>query len=320
MDSAAKAAPRYAVDRMGGIVYSTVADKNLLADVYLPQGAPGKLPVILWLHGGGWRLGDRRLGPDLSRFFAERGFAMVSIDYRLSGEAIFPAQAIDVKTAIRWVRSVAGRFSFDENRIGLWGSSSGGHLAACAALATPEAFASDGHKEFSSAVHAVVDGYGPTDFSQMDAARPAPVQSDTDRETTVVQKAINTGAADSFESLLIGAPVSIAHEAVQRANPITYVHPGAPPFLILHGQSDPLVPWQQSQLLFNALEASGNDATLLLLEKLGHGFLNKSDLDAIDHGRITRYSTRPDSLGPATESSRFGFDTIEAFFRQHLVA
>jgi acetyl esterase/lipase len=105
---------------------------------------------------------------------------------------------------------------------------------------------------------------------------------------------------------------------VQRANPVTYVHPGAPPFLVLHGQSDVLVPWQQSQLLFNALEASGNDATLLLLEKLGHGFLNKSELDSMDHGCITRYSTRPDSLGTATGSSQFGFDTIEAFFRKHL--
>jgi acetyl esterase/lipase len=318
MGSSASAAPRHAVELTDGLVFSTVGGKDLLADVYLPQGLSGKLPVILWLHGGGWRLGDRRLGPDLKRFFAERGFAMVSIDYRLSGDAIFPAQAVDVKTAIRWIRSVAGRFSFDENRIGVWGSSSGGHLAACAALAAPEVFASEEHKEFSSAVQAVVDGYGPTDFSQMDAARPAPVQSDSDRESTAVQKAINTGGADSFESLLIGAPVSTAHEAVQRANPITYVRSGAPPFLILHGQSDVLVPWQQSQLLYDALRESGNHATLLLMEKFGHGFLNKSDLDSLDHGRITCRSTNERGAEPAAQPSRFGFDTIEAFFREHL--
>jgi acetyl esterase/lipase len=311
---------RYPVSLSTDHVYSSAYGKKLLADVYLPQGVKKKLPVILWLHGGGWRLGDRKLAPDLSRFFAECGFAMISIEYRLSTEAIFPAQVIDVKTAIRWTRSVAGEFPFDEGRIGLWGSSSGGHLAACAALTGQNEFGGEEHSEFSNSVQAVVDGYGPTDFSRMDAARLAPEQPGTDRESAAVQKQKRTGDADSFESLLIGAPVSASPQAVQRANPITYMHPGAPPFLILHGQADMLVPWQQSWLLFEALRAAENDATLMLLEKLGHGFLNNSALDTADHGRVTLHSSRTVSPDPAPGPSSFGFDTIETFFRKHLCA
>src|SRR5580692_6078407 len=118
----------------------------MLADVYLPDAEP-PLPVIIWLHGGGWRFGDRRLAPDLTRHFASRGFAMVSIEYRLSGQAVFPAPLEDVKAAVRWVRSAAERYGFDADHIGLWGSSAGGHLAALAALCEP------------GAVQAVVNGY-----------------------------------------------------------------------------------------------------------------------------------------------------------------
>lgn len=114
-------------------VYSCAGGQDRLADVYVPDG-DGPFPAIIFLHGGGWRFGDRRLAPDLRRFFAESGFVMVSIDYRLSGEAIFPAAVIDTKTAIRWLRRHAADYNIDPERIGLWGSSAGGHLAAMAAL------------------------------------------------------------------------------------------------------------------------------------------------------------------------------------------
>lgn len=116
------------------LVFAAPGGKSLLADLYLPENAKTPPPVILWLHGGAWRVGDRRLAPDLKRFFAARGFAMASIEYRLTGEAIFPAQLHDVKTAIRWLRSVASQYGFDGERIGVWGSSAGGHLAALTAL------------------------------------------------------------------------------------------------------------------------------------------------------------------------------------------
>jgi acetyl esterase/lipase len=116
------------------VLFATPAGHPLYADLYLPDAVAIRRPVIVWLHGGAWRLGDRRLCPDLSRHFAERGFAMVSVDYRLSQQAVFPAQIEDVKTAIRWVRHVADQYGLDRDRIGLWGSSAGAHLGALAAV------------------------------------------------------------------------------------------------------------------------------------------------------------------------------------------
>jgi len=152
------------------IAYATPNGSLQLLDLYLPQGIEGALPVIIWLHGGGWRVGDRKLAPDLSCYFAKLGFAMVSIDYRLSGEALFPAQIHDVKTAIRWVRETADQYGFDRERIGLWDSSAGGHLAALAGVTEGNVLEGE-NKEYenqSSHVQTVVVGYGPTDFLQME--------------------------------------------------------------------------------------------------------------------------------------------------------
>jgi acetyl esterase/lipase len=124
-----------AVTRVDDLLFATESGVALYADLYLPRRLDARLvPVIVWVHGGGWRFGDRRLAPNLSRFFAARGFAMASIDYRLSTHALFPAPVRDVKTAVRWLRSVAPTYSLDIDRIGLWGSSSGGHLSALAAV------------------------------------------------------------------------------------------------------------------------------------------------------------------------------------------
>lgn len=314
---------QYTVQLIADQVYSRVGGIDRLADLYLPQAQGRKFPVILWLHGGGWRFGDRKLAPDLSRFIAERGFAMVSIDYRLSDEAIFPAQVIDVKTAVRWVRSVAGEYSLDLERIGLWGSSAGGHLAACAALSSENQFVSEEHSAFSSAVKAVLDGYGPTDFSLIDSDREKPLATQSDAESILVKDVLRANDASSFESRLIGAAVGSSPSQVQAANPINYVHADAPPFLIMHGQSDPLIPWQQSWLLFEALGRQGNDATLILLERLGHGFFNNPKLDGVDPGRITIHRSQAGTQNSGSrsfESTRFGFDMVEAFFRSHLVS
>ena len=306
---------RYAVELVAGQVYSHAGGKPRLADVYLPQGAGEKLPTILWVHGGGWRFGDRRLSPDLSHYFAERGFAMVSFDYRLSDEVHFPAQVIDLKAAVRWVRSVAGQFSFDAGSIGLWGSSAGGHLSACAALSGDDEFMSDEHPGFSSAVQAVVDGYGPTDFSRMDADRGVSKPKKLDAESVMVKLEVPSGHPDSFESRLIGTAVSTSPREVQLANPVNYVRPGAPPFLILHGESDALVPWQQSWLLFEALRDAGNDTTLVLLENLGHGFFNNPKLDAVDVGLATIHSTT--GKVSVTQGAAC-FSMVETFFRRHI--
>lgn len=246
----------------------------------------------MWLHGGGWRFGDRRLGPDLLAFAAKSGLAAVSIDYRLSDEAKFPAQVEDVKTAVRWVRSVAGHFGLDAGRIGLWGSSAGGHLAACAALSGHEQFLTSEHPGHSSEVQAVVDGYGPTNFARIDSDRAGAASIGDDAESLAIGGVLPASHPDSFESRLIGAVVGTADERVQLADPVHYMRAGCPPFLILHGQSDTLIPCSQSEYLFNALAEAGNSVTLVLFEKLKHGFFNNRTLVEEDYGtRVVRQST-----------------------------
>jgi acetyl esterase/lipase len=310
----------FPVRRVQDLLYANREGVRLAADLYVPEGASHP-PVILWVHGGGWRFGTRRLAPDLSRYFARVGFVMAAVDYRLSHQATFPAQIEDLRTAIRWVRSLAPGYGFDSGRLALLGSSAGGHLAALAALAPAGAFAEDdtlyaGH---SSEVQAVVDGYAPTDFLQIDAHRPPAGTVSDDPETLLLPRGMTRSSApDSFESLLLGAPIGTCPERVRAANPITYARPGAPPFLILHGTSDTTIPAHQSELLFDALAAGGNDVTLRTIEGLGHGFLNRTHLDDGPARRSTVKHHVP-GLGMRVEHTTEPiFAAIEEFFRTRL--
>lgn len=311
----------YEVKVLSDLEFAAPNGKSLLLDLYLPIGVEKPVPVIVWLHGGGWRIGDRKLGPDLRVLFAERGFAMASIEYRLSGEAIFPAQIHDVKVAIRWIRSVANEYGLDSENIGLWGSSAGGHLAALAGT-TGEGILEDfelGFADFSSDVKAVVDGYGPTDFLQMDAYSNTEVAASDDPESNRLGRPKNHEATDSPESQLLGAPILSVPHLVREANPITYIKTGLPPFLIMHGLNDSAVAAHQSVLLYEALIAKGNEATLCLIEGLGHAFFNKNDLD--DKGT---YSATFRRAGDGeTEYIRHReiriFEMIEEFFQKHLL-
>jgi acetyl esterase/lipase len=301
-------------------VYSLAGGSARLADLYIPDATIGTCPVVIWLHGGGWRFGDRRLAPDLRTFAQRSGLAVVSIDYRLSDEVKFPAQVEDVKTAVRWVRSVAGTFGLDGGHIGLWGSSAGGHLAACAALSQEDGFLSAEHSEFSSAVQAVVDGYGPTNFGRIDADRATMPATGTDAESVAIGHVLPAADPDSFESRLLGTPVSTSPREVELADPVHYVRGGCPPLLILHGKADALIPCQQSQYLFDALSDAGNDATLVLFENLKHGFFNNPNLARESYGAVTvrraslsakgkNWDCNPDEDIPSMVSS---------FFRAHL--
>jgi acetyl esterase/lipase len=177
----------------------------------------------------------------------------------------------------------------------------------------------DNHSEYteqSCAVQAVVDGYGPTDFLQQDAHRePLEMESD-DPESIQLPAGKRSSDPDSFESLLIGAPIETRPDLVQQANPVTYIQAGAAPFLILHGLSDIAVPAHQSVLLYEALAAAGNEVTLCLIKGLGHGFLNRNDFDKGPPRAVIVRSTLPEQ---ATHGTSVSFDSIEAFFRQHLM-
>ena len=313
------AEPRSRVTVIPDLVYDTRGGIVLHVDLYLPEQTSSPAPVIVWVHGGGWLFGDRKSAPNLSRFFAERGFAMAAVDYRLSKHATFPAQIEDLRTAIRWIRAVAAAYRLDPARIGLWGASAGGHLSALAALCPPGAFEPAGraHPGESNAVQAVVIGYAPVDFLQLDADRPAERAVPIDPENLSLPDGMRSIDGDSFESLLLGAPIRTCPNRVREANPVTYAFSGAPPFLILHGLSDTTVGAHQSELLYAALAAHGNEATLCLIDRLGHGFLNRTHLDHAPSRRMTirRHQRGADRLeqtaGPV-------FPMIEAFFRRHL--
>jgi acetyl esterase/lipase len=291
----------YDVELTTDLVYADSGNRPRLLDLYVPRGAPRPLPVIVWLHAGGWRSGSRKHAPDLSRHFAMHGFAMASTDYRYSTEATFPAPLHDVKAAIRWLRANAVGYGLDGRRIGLWGASAGGHLATLAALTPDEKFGHDEsvantHRELPTHVQAVVTAYAPIDFLEMDAQRDDSLVAVDDPSAFVLPPGARTADARSYESLLIGAPIHDRPDLARAASPLAYVASGAPPFLIVHGRSDRAVPMQQSELLHDALARCGTDVTLHLVDGLGHGFLD-----------------RPDATPKHTLA------VIEAFFRRHLM-
>jgi acetyl esterase/lipase len=303
------------------LIYDSRHGTVLHADLYLPQHAGSRLPVIVWVHGGGWLFGNRKAAPDLTRFFAARGFAMAAVDYRLSKQAPFPAQIEDLRTAIRWVRASAATYGLDPGRIGLWGASAGGHLSALAALSAPCAFdtARRAHADESSDVQAVVTGYAPIDFLQLDADRPSERAVAIDPENLSLPDGMRSVDGDSFESLLLGAPIRTCPNRVREANPITYAGPGAPPFLILHGLSNTTVGAHQSELLYTALSAHDSEVTLCLIERLGHGFLTRRHLDDGPARRMTIRS-RERGADRVEQAVQPVFPMIEAFFRTHLTS
>lgn len=247
------------VEVIRDVEFGVGGGRPLRMHILRPANSPqGPLPVVVWIHGGGWSSGDHQTGFQMLPHLVRRGYLGVSIEYRLSGEASFPAQIEDCKCAIRFLRAHASDYQVDPERIGVWGGSAGGHLAAL--LGTSAGVADlegqGGWPEQSSRVQAVCDWFGPTDFLKMNDGG----------------SRLNHEAADSPESLLIGGPIRESPDQVARANPITYVDPADPPFLIMHGDRDELVPPDQSRRLVRALERAGVPVELVIVEGKGHGF------------------------------------------------
>ncbi len=259
------------LDSISGLPAGAVAHRDLAyvangharqrLDLYLPaQPSARPLPLIVWIHGGAFRMGSKEgdAHNPVPLDYLARGYAVASINYRLSQHDIWPAQIQDCKAAVRWLRAHANDYEIDAQRIASWGPSAGGHLAAMLGVAGHvNALDVGAHLDQPSNVQCVVDYFGPTDFLQMDSQRPpGGMIHDT---------------PDSPESYLIGGPIQQHKEAAARANPITYVAPGAPPFLIIHGDADPLVPYGQSVLLRDALADAGAPVTLHTVAGGGHG-------------------------------------------------
>ncbi|MEU4123517.1 alpha/beta hydrolase [Streptomyces virginiae] len=291
------------VRRFDGITYATTPGyRPRLLDVQVPAG-DGPFPAVVWIHGGGWLDGDRRYPPPtvpaalLHGAVLAAGLALVSIDYRHSLEAPFPAQLHDVKAAIRYVRAFAGDLGVDPDRIGVWGESAGGHLAALAGVVGPagagaadgtagaagaeaagadavvaDAVALEGTQGVGSGetgVLAVVDWYGVSDLVAL-AAHPMPPMP--------------SGAEfpDPYEALL-GASVADRPDLARAASPVTYADGSnpPPPFLLVHGTRDGLVPYSQSEVLAAALKGAGGEVTLKPVEGADHIFLGSPDIASI---------------------------------------
>ncbi len=238
------------------LVYVEGGHERHKLDLYLPEKAAGLLPLIIWVHGGGWQNGSKDGCPPLRGGYIERGYAVASINYRLSGHAVFPAQIEDCKAAIRWLRAHAKEYGLDAKRFGVWGSSAGGHLVALLGTSGDvKEFDVGANLDQSSRVQAVCDYYGPTDFTVF-VTTPG-----YERHAT----------ADAPEAKLIGGAVLENKAKAARVNPITYVSKDDPPFLIVHGDRDPTVPINQSQLLFEALKKTGVSAHFHTILGAGHG-------------------------------------------------
>jgi acetyl esterase/lipase len=247
------------VEWIRDVDFGTGGGRALRMHILRPKPLPEKpLPAVVWVHGGGWRQGSRDDGLRRLARLAERGYLGASIEYRLSQEATFPAQIEDCKCAVRFLRAKAKDYHLDPDHIGAWGASAGGHLVALLGTAgdVKELEGRGGWPDQSSRVQAVCDGFGPTDFLKMDEAGSL-LRHNTPR---------------SPESLLIGGLITQHPDKVARANPITYVTKDDPPFLILHGDKDDLVPLDQSQRLQQALKQAGVPATLHVVKGAGHGF------------------------------------------------
>ena len=233
------------------IPYVPHAKRSQTLDVYVPDVATPSRPVMVWIHGGGWSSGDKSAPPGMGLLL--RGYVVVSINYRFSSEALFPAQIFDCKAAVRFLRARAREFDIDPMRIGVWGDSAGGQLASLMGTTNgrPEYEGSEGNPGFSSQVQAVCDWFGPSDFLQ-----------------TADIKGASAGAVKS----LFGGMVSVHSAAAIFASPCEQVgHAPLVPFLIMHGALDQLVPMHQSRILFDRLQKAGASAKLVILPNSGHG-------------------------------------------------
>jgi acetyl esterase/lipase len=239
------------------VVYgSVIGFRPLALDLRLPDVA-GAAPVILFVHGGGWRQGSKAvLCPTISEAesfdrIVATGFAIVSVDYRLSGEAHFPAQVDDVRMALAWVREHADEHHLDASKIILWGESAGATIATLVAL------------EPNAGVAGVIDWYGPSNLLSMAAAQ-SPEENAGSRET---------------EWLGVRAPDDVA--LATAASPVFQVHDEAPPFLIAHGLADQFVPFTQSEELATALRDHDVTVDLTMVEGANHLWRDAPDTTSL---------------------------------------
>jgi acetyl esterase/lipase len=240
------------IKKIADLPYVSDGHPRQRLDLYLPAKSTGVRPLVVWIHGGGWTGGSKNqinAAPLLAS-----GYAVASVEYRFSQDAVFPAQTEDCKAAVRWLRAHAAEYELDPKHIGAWGASAGGHLVALlGTTGETRVFDKGENLDQSSAVQCVLDWFGPTDFLHWGA------------DTTTFNR------VDSLVSRLLGGPVPEKQELARQASPLYFVSSKSAPFLIMQGDVDTLVPLHQSELLNEALKKAGVPSELIVLKGSGHG-------------------------------------------------
>jgi acetyl esterase/lipase len=254
-----------AVTGLADVTYSVLPGfRPLVLDLYLPSGTTSR-PLVLFIHGGGWVGGNTRHSGALADFpaalarLANEGFVVASVEYRLSGEAPFPAALQDVRAALRYLRSNAAKYRIDAAKVAVWGGSAGGQLAALAAVSCGDQSLDvtavpvggiQGSPPRGECVQAAVIWYGVFDF--------APVVA---------------GGNDAAGNRYLGCATACDEKVVQRASPITYVDAGDPAFLLIHGEADRTVAVGQSRAMEGALQRAGVPVSSIYIPRVDHSFV-----------------------------------------------
>jgi acetyl esterase/lipase len=247
------------------LAYATVSSAQKL-DLYSPTTGSGPFPVVIMVHGGGFMMGDKSDGAGLAGVdqLLSAGYAVASINYRLSGEVKFPAQINDAKAAVRFLRANATTYNLNPDKFGAWGASAGGNLVALlgTTCSVAELEGADlGNADQSSCVQAVVDWFGPIDFLAMDEQFASTTCPQTHND------------ASSPESQLVGAAIQTVPDIVKTTNPMNYITPDDAPFFIQNGSADCNIPPIQSKNFADALSAviGADKVTYILIDGAGHG-------------------------------------------------
>ena len=238
-----------------------------LADGRDDEVSTGRQPVIVWINGAGWRGADKNLMAAEMQFLAEQGFAVACIYYRSSAQGVWPVQLIDCKTAVRFLRAHADEYGLDADRIGVIGRSAGGHLSAWMAM-NSDGFDSGEWSDYSSRVHAAVDMFGPADLPSLTVSNLELIKMPGFRWQHI---------GDTHEGALLGLtdemPVQEMLDRGKEASPAHHISPDMCPILILHGDQDPLVPYQNSEAFYEKLMEAGlgGQTSLYIIRNAGHG-------------------------------------------------
>ena len=244
------------------IPYAGTKNPRQTLDLFIPQEINKKdnLPLVIWIHGGGWKKGTKKSGhlPHRLPSIVETGkYIGACIGYRLSGEAIWPAQIHDCKAAIRWLYGNANKYRIDTNKIAVWGSSAGGHLASMLGVTNKKSEfdgALGNHLDQPCTIHTVLNYYGPSDLLTMND----------------YPSKIDHNAHDSPESQLLGFPIQEKKNLTKKASPISYTHKIHASFIHFHGTNDLLVPYPQSKIFHQTLKNAGVNSILITLKNGGH--------------------------------------------------